>query len=183
MGAKEMDAKEKFDACMKLVDHAREEHQQRSQVEFRLTLAYWALLVAVIAFIHTEKPSFVTGGLVLETLAGSGLVFLILWTADMWRRSEFDVDVRNRYLKLASEILKDPDRPVDETLPERLKWWQFLGFLRATPSWFRIVATAALCYALYWVGTSTTVAVQNEVLFFDEICTRLSTLRGICSQL
>jgi len=49
-----MTQKDKFDACMKIAEYAVKNFHGRREFEWKVTLGFWALLVASIAFVRNR---------------------------------------------------------------------------------------------------------------------------------
>src|SRR5205085_10674015 len=87
-----MNAKEKFDGCMKIAEFAINNFHGRREYEWKIALGYWTILAAAIASIEKIKSSVQPWLIVI-----SSLLFVTLWLRGVWDANANDKNIAFHY--------------------------------------------------------------------------------------
>lgn len=141
-----MTDKERFDAYMKLADYWTARGNARREIQWKVNLAFWALMVAAIYSIKTRPPE----GLLVETLAFAAFVHVWVWVTRIWMA---DYGVRHTAVtnvEMARAILEGREpRESKRLTPSMLDF--FADWQAAT----QVLTTLLLLFAAYYlIGTS-----------------------------
>lgn len=138
----QMEAKDRFDACMKLVTYGTSRFDGRRQYEWKIRLPFWALLVAADAYLPRELFAWIVVPL-------SAVLYEFLFSRGMWVANENDKAFARHFVLEAQKILKHPDH-VPTAPPAKvsgLRWW--FGFLQDWSHQFQLVTTSFLVSLIY----------------------------------
>jgi hypothetical protein len=107
-------AKDRFDACMKAADFGAARWDARRQYEWKITLGFWALLVAAIAFFRET---------VLPLWAGPVALFLYgFWLRSVWLANDADKEFSDFFRLAAEKILSDDNICKPPPKYQRIRW-------------------------------------------------------------
>ncbi|MBZ5547640.1 MAG: hypothetical protein LAO22_06695 [Acidobacteriia bacterium] len=145
------DAKERFDACVKLGEFWVGRHDARREYEWKVSLGFWGVLVAAIHYsAETKKILPSSQGLLFLILIAMFLFFWLVWLFALWKRNHVDKGQGLHYVDEGQQILADPNHRV--VPPDRSKIGREATFRRFTIEWsmlFQAGTTLALLVALW----------------------------------
>ncbi len=142
-----MSQNERYKAYLDIAQFAFKCWDARRQYEWKITLAWWALLAVAIAKkndLRLEVPWWI---LVLVLV-----LYEFLWRRGVWAANERDKKICFYFRDAADEVLRNPAYVPAETADQRqrISWCcRSLGFLRTWVTWFDLVVTALLL-AAFW---------------------------------
>jgi hypothetical protein len=144
-----MKDKERFDACMEIAKYGSNNFHGRRNFEWKVTLGYWALLAAAVAFVK-QNPTWIEQRPYLLWFAPiSVLGFIVFWLRGIWVANANDKALGNHFLFEAEKIIHNPDH-MPETHPAKITGCRlFIGFLKDWSAWFQIITTGFLALILY----------------------------------
>jgi hypothetical protein len=126
-----LETKDRIDALISLAKDRRERLKERNQYQWRMTLAYWALLVAATYYIH-PRPNGMLLSIVLVIAALVHIYFLV----EIRRRSKLDSESAFYYLEhVESSLSLLPDKPRDR--PDWEPDWEKALKSKLNPTDFR----------------------------------------------
>jgi hypothetical protein len=145
-----MNAKERFDALMKLVDFRMSRIADRRDHEWKVTVALWALLAAATIYLRPlENAGPCEHRLVAAILSAIVLGHAFLWVGNHWKRSKEDILISFFYSERAHDLALGPLKEKSEALWGKAAPWPHdsdlrLRFLQEPRCWAQIVTTAVL---------------------------------------
>jgi hypothetical protein len=105
------DAKNRFNACTKMADYWAGRYEGRRQFEWKITLAWWGLIVLGVRYMHSTylQTIGVWGYAVLSILAAVALLssFVGLWLYPLWRANTLDKEQSFASVRSAEGLLLD----------------------------------------------------------------------------
>lgn len=142
-----MTSKERFDACMALANFGASRHDGRRQYEYRVSLAYWAFLIAAIGYL--KRPAFSCQiGLIG---AAAFLLYTFVWLRGAWVANCDDKRFSFHFSGEAQKILRDA-RHIPHDRPEFIKRpsgrWLY-GFLFDWAMVLQVALSGILTFTLY----------------------------------
>lgn len=144
------DAKERFDAYVKLAEFWVSRHDARREYEWKVSLGVWGVLVAAIHYSADAKRIFPSSLCVLTlTLIIAFLFFWLTWLFPLWKRNHSDKEKGFHYVYEGQQILSDPNHIA--ALPDLTKIKAdsaFGGFVWDWSMFFQAVTTIALLIVL-----------------------------------
>jgi len=141
-----MDDKDRFEAYMKLADFYRERESSRRQLEWKISLALWALIVAAIYSIKARPPEWA----IIVSLVFIVLIHTGLWVWHFWVRSEGTSRVTQRYIWRAEHIVRGDKEEPKPAKPRTL----MDSIFSMTPSIVQFLTTLFLAITAYFlIGT------------------------------
>jgi len=148
----------KFDACMKIAEYAANNFHGRREYEWKVTLGFWALLAAAIAFVQHDPNGLAAKAIPHWFVPASVIGFAFLWRRPTWVANENDKSMAHHFLFEAERIIHDPNytpsyHPLKITIIS-VKWW--IGFLSDWSPWFQLVTTGFLAAILYLILSNST---------------------------
>ena len=133
-----MSQKEQFDALLKLAEFKCNIREKRRDIEWKVSLALWAITGAAVAYLkgHSFLWSVVLLGCVV-------LMHSLLWVRTNYDSNERDARQMYFYLNHAALLVlpNSVKNPGPQEPWPRFRVWHFL---RHKPLWFEIVATPVL---------------------------------------
>ncbi len=153
---------DRLEAFMKLADFRRDRMKERSQYDWKMSLAYWAFLIAGTFYVRPRPPEYF-----LIILLVAGMLLHIWFIAEIRKRTRLDVEFAFYYidhvellLGLTTETPRNrPDfkKHMNATIPNmatlfrRDFWWSGL----------EITVTVGLTLCAYWLtGTLSSSALK-----------------------
>lgn len=130
-----MNEKEQFDAYMQLAQFRSERRRVRRQLEWKISVSVWALLVASTYAITTRPPEWVLA----SVLGGVVVLHGLAWLSHMWSANRRDMEVAFYFMNLAADIVKK-DRP-KEARPAVRDWL-------SPVEWLFTIILAVMAFAL-----------------------------------
>jgi hypothetical protein len=112
-----VDGKDRCDGLLKLADFRMARIVSRREHEWKVTVAFWALLAAGIAKPPTTLVK-ENGFIVILSLALIVVSHTILWIYPHWLRSKEDVYHSFRYTDAAEELLRVKVKHQDQKEPQ-----------------------------------------------------------------
>jgi hypothetical protein len=131
-----MTDKDRIDSLMQLANFRLDRWKSRSDTEWKMSLAFWGLLVGA-----TIKLSAVNLGLWIPAIVAFG--YIILWVIPIWVRNFDDHVEAQRFIKQAEKVLTGA--PTSPPTPEeriRMVPWATI---------FQAITTIALVFYAWWV--------------------------------
>jgi hypothetical protein len=124
---KERFNKEKFDAMMSLAGYMQARAITRNQLELRVSLALWALLIAVTYYVQRRPPEAVLILVLLAAVLGHAY-----FCFSVRIRSRVDIERSFWYFDCAKAMLWAPTEPIppEPLRIDRLPWHQKLRDLK-----------------------------------------------------
>jgi len=148
-----MAEKDKFDACMQIAEYAAKNFHGRREFEWKVTLGFWALLAAAIAFVQHDQQGIVAKAIPHWLVPASVVGFLFFWLRPIWVANDNDKSMAHHFLFEAERILHDPKRTLGHCPPKisvkTIKWW--IGFLTDWSLLFQSITTGFLAVILYLI--------------------------------
>lgn len=150
--------KDKFDAYMKLAELRLGRHKTRADVEWKISLALWALMAAA-PFAFEKAPLTITpttlaviGGALVTIVVGH----MLLWTGQIWIRNRDDQDTAFYYIETAETLLRPDYQPKHEVKPApnhtlTRKNLKALISFENWGVWFQTLATLLIASGVFWV--------------------------------
>jgi hypothetical protein len=149
-----MNSKERFEACLKLAEHAQKNFHTRREFEWKVTLAYWALLVAAIAS-TLHAPIEMAKLPHSATLFGvwiSVLLYAFFWLRGTWVASQNDKLRADHFFNEAEQMIHSDEKPRHGP-PKVTRYsceWCF-GFLGDWAPIFQLMTSIGLASVLCFV--------------------------------
>ena len=141
----DIDAKDRCDGLLKLADFRMARILSRREHEWKVTVAFWALLAAGIARPPTTLVR-ENGVVVILSLALIVVIHAILWMYPHWLRSKEDVYRSLRYTDSAETLLGVQVKHQDQKEPE----W---GDIPCDPKVWAQSVTTLLLAELVWFSS------------------------------
>lgn len=142
-----MTGKERLDSCMSLANSSADSFDRRRQYEWKMTIAYWAVIVA------SFNPSFKTLDVDDNVWWLSAVIFVVIWLRGVWIAHHNDKDRYEYFREAAEKLLSDPQmevRPFDR----KIKPYSLRGLFGFLWNW-SIFWQALVTIGLVAVRTST----------------------------
>jgi hypothetical protein len=148
-----VDLKDRFEACLKLADFWSGRHDARREYEWKVSLGFWGVLLAAIHYGGDTKKVFPSSPcLLLLTLAGVFLFFLLFWLFPLWQGNYKDQKKWLHYSQQSRELLANPNYVVEAADEVKIKAEAtFLKFIVDWAMFFQAGTTAALLIVLWRV--------------------------------
>jgi hypothetical protein len=125
----------------------------RREFEWKVTLGFWAILAAAIAFVQHDQQGIVAKAIPHWFVAVGVVGFAFLWLRPIWVANDNDKSMAHHFLFEAERIMGDPGhgpRPHPSKISvASLKWWA--GFLTDWSAWFQLATTSFLAIILYLI--------------------------------
>ena len=119
-----MNTKERFDACIKLSEYGVKNFSERRKYEWKIALAFWALLVGAITFLKLNPMPEVKHNVFMELSLFTVIVlvfgFSFLWLRGIWVANKNDKSIAHEFFSAAHKILCDPNH-IPPPVPEKLR--------------------------------------------------------------
>lgn len=132
--------KERFDAYMRLAEFHQASHFSHRQLEWRISLALWALIIAAMYYIKTRPPEWV----VVFALLLIVFIHSTLWVRQLWKSDISSAYLMGRYTRLADKLFGEKE--IDERGPQPP-----IGGYHFWQSGIQILTTALLAVAAYYL--------------------------------
>ncbi|MGA3288155.1 MAG: hypothetical protein ABSD46_12095 [Bacteroidota bacterium] len=140
-----MKPKERFDACMQQAEYAAGRHDTRREVEWKVSLGFWSVLIGAIGVSKLGHP------VSLDWWIGPALIFFyaFVWLRGVHVANESDKCLADHFRTEAQDILLNEQHVVIFP-PEKLSGWRWcFGFLFKWAMLFHLITTIILVYLVY----------------------------------
>jgi len=143
---------DKANSLIELAKLAASRHDERRKYEWKISLAFWGLLIAAIF----KKNIFSTYSNCICIIIGAGiiLVYAFLWLRSVWVANQNDKNESRYYIKQALSALKDenfkPLQPPEKIKTCSLEFW--FGFLYDWAMLFHLVVTIVVVVIFFNFG-------------------------------
>lgn len=145
-----MDGKDKFDACMMQANYGADRHDHRRDIEWKVTLGFWALIAA--AAIYLDKWSHgLRGWTLIIIYLVAFFTYARLWLYHLWKANAYDQALAKHFRQQAAKLFLDPKDEVLD-LDFSLINVSFRSFLKDWSMRFQLVGTVAFLAFLVFVA-------------------------------
>jgi hypothetical protein len=137
-----MDTKDTIEACMKQAEYYANLHDHRREYEWKITLGFWAAILASIQVMKGKDVEWWVGLILL-------LGYSFLWLRGIWVANENDKSRARHFRQHAEMLLLDPTHRLSPS-PGRVSGGRIVfGFLGDWSMLFQMAATAVLLFLAY----------------------------------
>ncbi len=151
-----MDQKEKFDAMMRIAEFSIKNFQERRQYEWKITLAFWALMIGMMGIIINDKAPMLDRDVLIVLLPGIVVFFTLSWLRGMWVANANDKSIAKSFLHDAEAVLRDESHTSSGIPPKVCGLRRWFGFLEDWAGMFQAGTTALLAVALWFFAKLST---------------------------
>lgn len=148
-----MTEKDRLDLFLKMAESSWKEYDTRRSYEWKINLALWAALGAIIGLSLKElSVDFSNYSTLILICMGSLSLVYIFWLRGLWKRNEHDQKKRHEFLQIVRSELgfKFTDRSLEER-PGASGKWIFNHWSLGTQAF----VTIFLSLAVWWVLVTT----------------------------
>jgi hypothetical protein len=135
------------DSLIELAKLAASRHDERRKYEWKVSFAFWGLIIGAIA-----KKSILQG--ICPWVGVAVVVFYaFLWLRGIWVANENDKRLSFHFVEQALETLRDPNHQISAYPPKIgcASWEFWIGFLKDWAMLFHLVVTAAIVSSFFLI--------------------------------
>lgn len=144
MGTTEDDSRVRIESCLRLAELSARLFEGRRQYEWKVTLGFWALIVAAIKYLEGKR-------LPLCVYLVVPVVFGFVWLRGVYVAHENDKRTMYFYREASHELLLNPSyvvhKPEVMIRPLTPEWW--IGFLFSWATFFEFATSVLLIWIAY----------------------------------
>lgn len=144
-----MGQKEKFDAFMRIAEFSNKNFYERRQYEWKITIAFWALMVGMIGLVINDKAPMLNREVVVFLSPVIVMFFTLSWLRGVWVANADDKSIAESFLHDAEVALRDESHTSSGIPPKMCGLRKWFGFLGDWAGVFQFVTTALLGGALW----------------------------------